>query len=102
MSADALRDFKVKVLADQELQERLAGIAGADDFVDTVVAIGAEHGFAFEPDDVRRLIDEQSEDVELSQSDLAAVAGGAVSYGGSILCGYCGSQSGTSSRGSML
>jgi hypothetical protein len=44
---------------------------------------------------VRLLLESQQDDSQLSEQDLTAVAGGAVSYGNSIMCGYCGSRSGT-------
>lgn len=102
MSAASIEEFKQKVLASTDLQSQFNNAGSVDEFIEIAVRIGTENGYSFTSEDVRLLLDSEQEDVQLSQEDLSAVAGGAVSFGGSILCGYCGSQSGTSSRGSLL
>jgi predicted ribosomally synthesized peptide with nif11-like leader len=97
MSAAAIEEFKQKVLASADLQSQFSSAGNVDEFIETAVRIGAENGYSFTSDDVRTLLDSQQEDVQLSQEELSAVAGGYVSYGDSTLCGYCGSKSGTTS-----
>lgn len=95
MSTASIEEFKQKVLASADLQSQFNNAGSADEFIEIAVRIGAENGYSFTPEDVRLLLDSEQEDVQLSQEDLSSVAGGYVSYGDSILCGYCGSTSGT-------
>ena len=82
MSKEAVEGFYKKVMADSSLQEKFKAAA----------------------DEVRARLKEEASFAssgELSDDQLESVAGGYVSYGSSLLCGYCGSQSGTTGPGSI-
>jgi len=102
MSASSIQEFRQKVLANSELQAQFNSAVSEDEFIETAVRLGAANGYSFTSEDVKIFLSSDQEDVQLSQEDLSAVAGGAVSFGNSTLCGYCGPQSGTSSRASKL
>ncbi len=89
-------------MSDAALQSQLKSAPDAQSFVATAVRLGREHGYTFTADDVVARLGRPASDVELSDKELEAVAGGYVSYGGSALCGYCGKTSGTCSATGML
>jgi predicted ribosomally synthesized peptide with nif11-like leader len=95
MNASAIEEFKEKVLASSELQSKFSEAGSVEEFVEITVRVGAENGYSFSTEDVRLLLESQQDDSQLSEQDLTAVAGGAISYGNSIFCGYCGPRSGT-------
>lgn len=98
MSKEAVDGFYAEVLRSPGLQEQFKSAASETAFIDLAVDLGSRHGFAFTADEVRARLDEARGGTqrELSDRELEAVAGGYTSLGSSILCGYCGSQSGTS------
>ena len=98
MSKEAVEGFYRKVLQDAALQDKFRTAPNEEAFVQLAVDLGAKHGFSFTAAEVRARLKEEAGKLrgELSDRELEAVAGGAVSLGSSILCGYCGSQSGTS------
>ena len=68
MSKENLDQFVQKVTDSEELQARI----GEEMDADSLIALGAEHGFEFTAEDL-------AADVELSDEELDGVAGGAVS-----------------------
>ena len=89
---------KVKDLIanDAGLQQRLQDAQGESALMSTLIKIGQEKGLPFTEEDVNAWKAQQRASEELSDEQLETVAGGYVSYGNSLLCGFCGSQSGTS------
>jgi len=65
MSKENLQQFIQKVTDDEQLQSRL----GEEIDIDSLIALGAEHGFEFSVDDLQ-------ESAELSDEELGGVAGG--------------------------
>ena len=99
-SFDAFCDL---VLEDEALQAELNKSTNRDALIAATVKLGAEHGFVFDDASVAARLEssnESSGSPELSDAELAGVAGGYVSFGESILCGFCGPTSGTSGSGS--
>ena len=68
MSKENLDQFIQKVTDDEQLQARI----GDEIDIDSLIALGAEHGFEFTAEDL-------AANVELSDEELDGVAGGAVS-----------------------
>jgi predicted ribosomally synthesized peptide with nif11-like leader len=96
-----LEDFYQVVVKDIALQDEIGGAGSREEMIAAAVKLGASRGFSFSADDVSAKLaslEKAGGAGELSDAQLAGVAGGAVSLGSSILCGYCGSQSGTSER----
>lgn len=102
MANQGLEDFYAKVMADQALQSQLTGAPDVQSFVAMAVRLGQEHGYTFTADEVVARLGKQDSNVELSDKELEAVAGGYVSFGSSLLCGYCGKTSGTCSLTSAI
>ena len=97
MANQAIEGFYQKVMSDPSLQEQFKGAADEQAFVNLAVKLGAQHGYSFTAEDVRaRMKQGGAGGGELSDKELETVVGGYVSLGNSTLCGYCGSQSGTS------
>jgi len=65
MSKENLEQFIQKVTDDEQLQSRL----GEEIDIDSLIALGAEHGFEFTEEDLQ-------ESAELSDEELGGVAGG--------------------------
>ena len=65
MSKENLDQFMQKVAADEELQARI----GEEIDIDSLIALGAEHGCEFSAEDM-------AENVELSDEELDGVTGG--------------------------
>jgi len=68
MSKENLDQFIQKVTDDEQLQARI----GDEIDIDSLIALGTEHGFEFTAEDL-------AANVELSDEELDGVAGGAVS-----------------------
>lgn len=102
MADQGLDGFYAKVMGDPALQAQLKESADATTFVATAVRLGREHGYTFTAEDIMAKLNTPTGGAEMSEQELAAVAGGYVSYGGSVLCGYCGKTSGTCSLISAL
>ena len=68
MSKETLDQFIQKVTDDEQLQARI----GEEIDIDSLIALGTEHGFEFTAEDL-------GVNVELSDEELDGVAGGAVS-----------------------
>jgi predicted ribosomally synthesized peptide with nif11-like leader len=66
MSKENLDQFIQKVTDDEQLQVRI----GEEIDIDSLIALGTEHGFEFTAEDL-------AADVELSDEELDGVAGGA-------------------------
>lgn len=58
MLTKGLNEFIESVLCDREMQLRLAAIKDSNDFVDSAMAAGAENGYKFEPDEIKRIMQE--------------------------------------------
>jgi len=71
MSKENLDQFIQKVTDDEQLQARI----GEEIDIDSLIALGAEHGFEFTAEDL-------AADVELSDEELDGVAGGALAIYG--------------------
>ncbi len=85
MSSEAVKKFFEAVKSDPATAERLRALEGDPDaFTRRAVELGGQRGFAFEPSDVRKLLEELTPkaNAELSEEELSAVAGGvcATSY----------------------
>ena len=102
MANQGLDGFYQKVMSDAALQSQLKSAPDAQSFVASAVRLGGEHGYTFTAEEVIARLGTRDSDVELSDKELEAVAGGYTSYGSSTLCGYCGKASGTCSATSML
>jgi hypothetical protein len=89
---DKVKDL---IVNDAGLQQRLQSAQGESALMSTLIGIGQEKGLPFTEAEVNAWKAQQRASEELSDDQLKSVAGGAVSYGSSILCGFCGSQSGT-------
>jgi hypothetical protein len=79
MSKDTVMKFFDAIRSDEAIVERLRAISkDVDAFARLSVDLGRERGFAFEPSDVREALDAlvRKAEGELSDRDLAAVAGG--------------------------
>jgi len=70
MSKENLEQFIQKVTDDEQFQSRL----GEEIDIDSLIALGAEHGFEFTEEDLQ-------ESAELSDEELGGVAGGFVTGG---------------------
>ena len=70
MSQESLDQFIQKVTDDEELQARI----GEEIHIDSLIALGAEHGCEFTADDL-------TADAELSDEELDGVAGGVAILG---------------------
>lgn len=102
MADQGLDGFYAKVMTDPALQARLKDSPDAASFVATAVQLGQQHGYSFTAEEVVAKLRAPAGGAEMSEKELAAVAGGYVSFGGSVLCGYCGKTSGTCSATSAL
>lgn len=102
MADQELEGFYAKVMADPALQAQLKDAPDASSFVATAVHLGQQHGYHFTAEEVVAKLRAPTGEAEMSEKELATVAGGYVSFGGSVLCGYCGKTSGTCSATSAL
>ena len=89
---DKLKDL---IANDAGLQQRLQNTKGESALMSTLIGIGQEKGLPFTEADLNAWKAQQRASEELSDDQLQSVAGGAISYGNSFWCGFCGSQSGT-------
>ena len=89
---DKVKDL---IASDAELQQRLQKADGETALLSTLIGIGKEKGLPFTEAEVNAWKAQQRASEELSEEQLETVAGGAISYGNSIWCGFCGEQSGT-------
>ena len=95
MAKKDLDAFYKKVEGDSGLQARLAQAKDETAFVEAAIELGEASGYSFTQDEVRAMIQAPRSNRQLSDRELEAVAAGGVSFGDSLLCGYCGRQSGT-------
>ena len=99
MSQTNVEQVRNLIVADPALQKRLGEAKGEQALTDALVKIGAEKGLPFSAADVEAwktgIGASVKLDEELSDKQLESVAGGAISYGSSILCGFCGKTSGS-------
>lgn len=58
MRTKGLNEFIESVLCDREMQLRLAAIKDRNDFVNSVVAAGAENGYNLEPNEIKHVMQE--------------------------------------------
>lgn len=105
MSHANVEKIRQIIVADTGLSTRLAGAGDEASFVSTILAIGSERGIPVTVDDVESWKSNEGATIEIDESHLEQVAGGRatrqltkgyVSYGDSLLCGFCGGSSGTS------
>ena len=75
MSQQSLEQFLEKVAQSEELQSQI----GEEIDGDALIALGAEHGFEFNTEELNEL---SSEPTELTDDDLDSVAGGIQENGG--------------------
>ncbi len=80
MSKESLEQFMNQVAESEELQARI----GEEIDGDALIALGAEHGFEFNTEELNEL---SSEPTELTDDDLDSVAGGIDMDGGMLADG---------------
>ena len=97
MSNSEFAAFYAKLFEDDQLQSLLASATDEEAFVARAETVARDAGLSVSADQIRKMISEPAATRELSEKELDAVAGGYLSYGGSLLCGFCGAQSGTCS-----
>ena len=95
MAKKDLDAFYKKVEGDASLQARLVQAKDETAFVEAAVELGQASGYSFTQDEVRDMIQGPRSNRQLTDQELETVAAGGISFGDSILCGYCGKQSGT-------
>ena len=79
MSDTNLKAFLPRVLKDSVLQDQLKNLTDKDKFTQTLVRLGKDNGFHFTAEDVDASLFRSKKNPldELSEADLALVAGGA-------------------------
>ena len=92
-NVEKVRDL---ISSDPKLKQRLEGTKGESALVSALIGIGAEKGLPITEADLEAFKAKQRESEELSDEQLKTVAAGAISYGNSFWCAFCGGQSGTS------
>lgn len=91
----AFEELQTRVAGDAALQERLQSAEDEETFLQTVEALARELGFDLDRDEIRTGIEASTaaaKGTELSDQDLANVAGGGVLTGAALsyLCFYGG------------
>jgi predicted ribosomally synthesized peptide with nif11-like leader len=91
MSDTDLKAFLPRVLKDSVLQDQLKNLTDKDKFTQTLVRLGKDNGFHFTAEDVDASLFRSKKNPvgELSEADLALVAGGARSQAWTTLFGWC-------------
>ncbi len=78
MTSTTLTQFLARVASDSRLQDQLKGVTEKTRFAQTLVRLGKENGFHFTAEDVDVALVQNKKNPldELSEVDLALVAGG--------------------------
>jgi predicted ribosomally synthesized peptide with nif11-like leader len=78
MSEANLQQFLAKVVSDSAIQDQLKNVTDKGAFAETAVRLGSQHGFTFTAADVDAVLFRSKENPldQLSDQDLALVAGG--------------------------
>lgn len=93
MSKDSLDKFFRFILDHPELRTQLEKTSDINAFSKIAVQLGQEHGFSFSEEDAKQIINErQNQMYELTDEQLAVVAGGKDDGGGGIASNTCGSS----------
>ena len=89
MSEASLKQFVSKVSSDSTLQDQLKNLTSKQAFTETVVRLGHESGFEFTTADVEAFMAKNARNPleELSEAELASVAGGRPPVATSDGCG---------------
>ena len=99
MSAENLDKFQKLALTNPALQAKLKEARDQASFANRVVELGKENGLIFTAEEVSARItaaaQKKATGGELSDKELDLVAAAAISFGDSLLCGYCGKTSGS-------
>jgi predicted ribosomally synthesized peptide with nif11-like leader len=77
MSKNAVEGFFNSVKSDQNVRHQLGASASEKAFLATAVRLGAEHGFILTAEELMEAGFKTSANTELSEEELAGVAGGA-------------------------
>ena len=84
MSDPQFKKFLLQIAGDSQLQDQLKGVTDKAGFTDTFLRLAKAQGYAFTAADVEANIAKNQKNPleELSEADLALVAGGLKEYGG--------------------
>ena len=103
MARSNVEKVRLLIVESEDLQKRVAAAEGEEALARVLKDIGAEKGLPFDDAELESWKGDEGAAVELSEPQLTSVAGGrassyakyGTSYGNSIFCGFCGSQSGS-------
>ena len=89
MSEASLKQFVSKVTSDSRIQDQLKNLTDKRAFTDAVIRLGRENGFEFTAADVEAFMAKNAKNPleELSEAELATVAGGRPPVATSDGCG---------------
>ena len=86
MSVEQVKEFYEQVSEDEDLQSEFEGLESEEAVVEKTVALGSEHGFEFNAEDVKNALKQaRAEAEELDDADLEDVAGGSSACAGGCL-----------------
>lgn len=105
MARTNVEKLRLIVVEDADLQTRVSAAKDEADMTRILMDIGREKGLPFDTAELESWKTDEGAAVELNETQLSNVAGGrtklstyasyGTSYGNSILCGFCGSTSGS-------
>ncbi len=105
MARTNVEKLRLIIVEDADLQKRVSTAKDEADMTRILMDIGTEKGLPFDAAELEAWKTDEGAAVELNETQLSNVAGGrtklssyasyGTSYGNSILCGFCGSTSGT-------
>ena len=103
MARTNVEKLRLIIVEDADLQKRVAAATDEADMTSILMTIGTEKGLPFDAAELATWKEDEGAAVELNETQLSNVAGGrassyasyGTSYGNSIFCGFCGSQSGS-------
>ena len=74
----SLEQFRQQVLQDLALAEHFKAVQSSDEFINLVLQLGQQLGYSFTADEVKSALAQHSSSnsLELSESQLEAIAGG--------------------------
>ncbi len=81
MSADAVNQFLIKVIEEQELQVELSEAIGSEQDREAVTKLANKYGFSFTPEELGNRIETALDQGELKEEELEAIAGGRLDIG---------------------
>ena len=79
MSTKSVKEFLDKIAQDESLRDELTNtVKGSDDKDAAAAAVAARHGFEFDADELKRILDaaQGAPNAELTEEELDAVAAG--------------------------